>query len=149
MRIGLVARKAGVGVETVRFYERKGLIARPARPEGGFRSYPAEAVDRIRFVRHAQDIGFSLAEITDLLSLRADPATDCADIRARAAEKRADVQAKIDRLVHMRDALDELIASCPGGGDVKSCTIIEAMNGSARSGDADGQRVSGDGKRIA
>lgn len=128
MRISEAARTAGVGVETMRFYEQKGLIAQPPKPAGGgIRKYSLEIVDRIRFVRQAQDIGFSLREIAELLSLRADPAANCADVRARAIEKRDEVQTKLDRLTSMRDALDELITSCPGGGDVKACTILEAM----------------------
>lgn len=128
MRIGEAARTAGVGVETVRFYEKKGLIAQPPKPAGGgIREYSREIVDRIGFVRQAQDIGFSLREIAELLSLRADPGADCADVRARAVEKRDEVLTKLGRLTSMRDALDDLIASCPGGGDVKACTILEAM----------------------
>ncbi len=80
MTIGRVANKAGISVETIRFYERKGLIDQPMRPQdGGFRIYPSEAVGRIHFIRQAQDLGFSLKEIVELLSLRADVSTDCAD----------------------------------------------------------------------
>ncbi len=76
MTIGEAARRAGVGVETIRFYERRKLISQPPKPSGGgYRSYPEETVDRIRFVRQAQELGFSLREIVDLLSLRADPET--------------------------------------------------------------------------
>ena len=78
MTIGKVAGEAGVGVETVRFYERKGLIRKPRRPSnGGYRTYPSDAVERILFIRQAQELGFSLREIKELLSLQADPATDC------------------------------------------------------------------------
>lgn len=134
MRISEAARAAGVGVETVRFYEKKGLIAQPPRPTGGgIRVYSREVVERIRFVRQAQDVGFSLREIADLLALRADPGADCADVRACAIEKRDELQIKLDRMTRICGALDELIASCPGGGDVKACTILEAMG---RSGGA-------------
>ena len=126
--IGRAAKAANVTVETIRFYERKGLIAQPLKPvRGGMREYDEDTVARIRFVRQAQEIGFSLREIAELLSLRADPDADCADVRRRAIEKREEVQAKLARLSHMRDALDELIASCPGGGDVKACSILDAM----------------------
>lgn len=126
--ISRAAKAAGVNVETIRFYERKGLIEQPPKPAaGGFREYDAATVARIRFVRQAQEIGFSLREIGELLSLRADPNADCADVRNRAIEKRQEVQVKLDQLSHMREALDVLIASCPGGGDVKACTILEAM----------------------
>lgn len=134
MRAGLTisraAERAGVGVETIRFYERRGLIRQPPRPRnGGFRYYDNDVVERIRFIRQAQELGFSLREIKELLSLRADPAADCADVRAKAISKRAEVDRKIGQLQHIRAALGELIASCPGGGALRACTIIDALNG--------------------
>ena len=97
--ISKAARLAGVGVETVRFYERKRLIGQPPKPkDSGFRDYPIETIRRIRFIRQAQELGFSLKEIDELLSLRADPSTDCADVRTRAQTKLADVTEKITRL---------------------------------------------------
>ncbi len=128
MTIGRVAGKAGVGVETVRFYERSGLIARPLRPTaGGFRVYDAETVARIRFIRQAQELGFSLGEIRELLSLRATPGTDCRAVRAQAVAKRDEVDGKIGQLRRMRRALDELIATCPGSGAVRECTILDGL----------------------
>ena len=128
--ISRAAKAANVNVETIRFYERRGLIDQPARPaNGGAREYDDDTVARIRFVRQAQEIGFSLREIAELLSLRADPAADCADVRARAIEKREEVLGKLDRLSRIRDALDVLIARCPGDGDMRACTIMEAMEG--------------------
>ena len=129
MRIGTAAKKAGVGVETVRFYERQGLIGQPSRPiDGGYRSYPSETVGRIRFIRQAQDLGFALKEIDELLSLRADPSTDCADVRARASAKLEDVKVKIARLVAIQSALQDLISACPGGGaEARYCSILEAL----------------------
>lgn len=126
--ISRAAKAADVNVETIRFYERRGLIAQPAKPAGGgAREYDGDTVARIRFVRQAQEIGFSLREISELLSLRADPDADCTDVRARAIEKREEVLAKLDRLSCIRDALDVLIARCPGDGDVSACTILNAM----------------------
>lgn len=134
--ISRAAKAAGINVETIRFYERKGLITQPPKPvAGGVREYDDDTVARIRFVRQAQEIGFSLREIAELLSLRADPDADCADVRGRAIEKRTEVQAKLEQLSRMRDALDELIASCPGGGDVKACTILDAMQREPRAVD--------------
>lgn len=128
MTIGKVARKAAVGVETVRFYERRGLIEQPPKPAlSGYRVYPDEAVGRIRFIRQAQGLGFSLREIKDLISLRADPQTDCADVRERATAKRADVDRKIAELHRIRAALDALIAACPGSGALRSCSIMEVL----------------------
>jgi MerR family mercuric resistance operon transcriptional regulator len=128
MTIGIVARAAGVGVETVRFYERRGLIDQPPKPNtNGFRDYPPETVERIWFIRQAQDLGFSLREIDELLALQADPGTDCADVRARAAAKLQDVLAKIERLQRIRGALEGLIAACPGRGAVRVCSILDAL----------------------
>ncbi|MPZ10581.1 MAG: MerR family transcriptional regulator [Kiloniellaceae bacterium] len=128
MTISRAAREAGVGVETIRFYERWGLIAQPCKPAGGgAREYDEETVARVRFVRQAQDIGFSLREIAELLSLRADLGADCSAVRARAMEKRDAVQAKLEQLARVRDALDTLIAFCPGSGAVRACTILEAI----------------------
>jgi len=129
MTIGKLARAADVGVETVRFYERKGLIEKPHRPNGGFRRYPAEAAERIRFIRQAQELGFSLQEIAELLSLRADPKTECADVRDRARVKLSEVNAKIERLQSIRSALEGLIGTCPGRGGTESCTILDGLSG--------------------
>jgi len=127
MRIGQVASAAGVGVETVRYYERKGLITQPPRFSRGVRRYPPETVQCIRFIRKAQTLGFSLKEIVELLQLRTDGSADCADIQRRARIKRDEVDAKIGHLQHIRQALDELITTCPGQGTLGSCSIIEAL----------------------
>ena len=128
LTISSVAKRAGVGVETIRFYERRGLVRQPARPRsGGFRSYDEEVVERIRFIRQAQELGFSLREIKGLLSLRADPGADCSDIRRQAISKRDEVESKIAQLGKIRAALDALIASCPGGGALRACTILDAL----------------------
>lgn len=130
MTISKVAREAGVGVETVRFYERRGLIEQPPKPNsGGFRIYPEDAVARIRFIRQAQDLGFSLREIEELLSIRIDPAADCADVRAHAQMKFEEVKKKIAHLSRIGDALEELIDACPGTGAIRKCSIMEALTG--------------------
>lgn len=129
LTISRTAILAGVGVETIRFYERRGLIKQPPRPRnGGFRFYDDAVVDRIRFIRQAQELGFSLREVKDLLSLRADPEADCGDVQKQALVKREEVNRKIVQLQQIRAALDELIASCPGGGALRACTIIGALN---------------------
>lgn len=128
MTIGRAARKAGVGVETIRFYERKGLIEQPPKPlDSGFRIYPEGTVERIRFIRQAQEIGFSLSEIDELLSLRADPSADSSDVRARAIAKRDEVERKIAHLQKIHGALDELISACPGQGALRHCSIMETL----------------------
>ena len=135
MTIGKAAQQAGVGVETVRFYERKGLIERPAKPSaGGFRVYPPETVERIRFIRQAQDLGFSLREVCELLDLRADPQADAADVRARATAKLANVNDKMRQLQRIKDALETLIAACPGHGTLGCCSIMEALEGHGTTG---------------
>ena len=128
MTISKIAKEAGVGVETVRFYERKGLVDQPPKPSaGGFRVYPAEAAERIRFIRQAQELGFSLREIKELLSLRTDPATDCADVRERAQTKLDEVKRKVAQLKWIQAALEQLIAACPGQGALQVCSIIDAI----------------------
>ena len=138
LTIGGVARRADVGVETVRFYERRGLLRRPPRPGTGFRTYPEDTVARLRFIRQAQALGFTLKEIADLLALRVAPGTDCAAVRARAAAKLADVEGRLAELERIRGALAKLVAACPGSGAVTTCTILgplaeTAAYGAARS----------------
>ena len=128
MTIGQVAKQAGVNIQTLRFYERKGLVTPAGRRASGYRQYTLEAVKRIRFIKHAQEIGFSLREIEDLLSLRVDPATTCGDVRARAEEKMTEVESKILKLQHMQRALEVLVAQCDGHGPVSECPIIEALD---------------------
>lgn len=128
MTISKAAANAGVGVETIRFYERKGLIKQPPKPiNGGFRVYPEETVARIRFIRQAQEIGFSLREIEELLSLRTDPSADCSDVRERAAAKLEEVEHKITKLQQIKSALNNLIAACPGRGALRVCSIMESL----------------------
>ena len=132
MKISAVARNTGVGVETVRFYERQGLIAQPPRPsDGGFRSYPPEVLERIRFIRQAQSLGFSLKEIDELLSLRADPSADCGDVRQRAQSKLEEVEEKIASLTTIRSALRGLIDACPGEGAARFCSILDSLDSGA------------------
>src|SRR3954453_4804764 len=95
MTIGQVARRAGVGVETVRFYEREGLLEEPARRASGYRQYPEDAVARLLLIRRAKELGFTLREIKDLLALRIDPGATRADVRKRAEAKIADIEARV------------------------------------------------------
>jgi len=127
LTIGKLAEETGVGVETVRFYERKGLIAQPVKPLKGFREYSEEEIERIRFIRQAQDLGFSLAEIADLLKLKTTPGTQCGVVRQQAVIKLNDVEWKIDALMRMKAGLVRVIEACPGQGGLDSCTIIQAI----------------------
>lgn len=127
LTIGEVARRAGVGVETVRFYERQGLLEEPARKDSGYRQYADDAVTRLRFIRRAKELGFSLKEIQELLALRLDPATTCAEVRGAAEAKIADVEERIQALQRIKKALKKLTAACSGRGPVSACPILEAL----------------------
>ena len=131
LTIGTLAKRAGVGVETVRFYERRGLVRRPARPRTGYRSYPEETVGRIRFILNAQALGFTLQEIIGLLALRLTAGTSCAAVRSRAAAKLADVKQRMADMGRIRVALEKLVAACPGRGALVSCTILENLDAPA------------------
>ena len=132
LTIAKAAREAGVNIETVRFYERRGLIERPPKGEG-YRVYSPDHVARIRFVKEAQQIGFSLAEIKELLALRADPNADCSAFQQQAMAKQQEVLRKIERLREIDAALETLIAACPGQGAVECCSIMDALTVRARS----------------
>lgn len=125
--IGSLARRAGVGVETVRFYERQGLIKQPPTPPTGFRRYSDDIVDRVRFIRHAKDLGFTLAEIGDLLTLRADPQINCETVRRRAQSKLADVDAKMHALRKIKTQLQKLARACENREATAECPILEAL----------------------
>ena len=125
---GEAARAAGVGVETIRFYERQGLIQQPPKPaNGGFRRYPPETVARIRFIRQAQQLGFSLRQAGELLALRAFPDADAASVRRQALARLEDVEQRIEQLGQIREALRALLGACPGTGPLAGCSIMEAL----------------------
>lgn len=126
--VSQLARRAGVGVPTIRYYERRRLLPKPARRASGYRDYPADAVRRVRFIRHAQELGFSLREIAELLSLSMDPKGSCADVRTRAAGKVADIELKLASLGRMRAVLRDLMDACPGDGPTEDCPILRAMD---------------------
>lgn len=125
--IGQAAHAAGVGVETIRFYQRKGLVEQPLRPASGPRRYPQATVDHIRALRQGQELGLSLAEIDALLALRADPDADCSDVHERAKGHLAEIEHRCARLSEVADKLRELIAACPGQGATHACTILDAF----------------------
>lgn len=125
--IGLLAKAANVGVETVRFYERKGLLQTPERNDSGYRQYDRFDVDRLKFIRRAQQVGFTLKEIEDLLGLRDDPDARRADVRERASNKITDINAKVRDLLAMRKTLTNLLNSCEGDGPASACPIITAL----------------------
>jgi Cu(I)-responsive transcriptional regulator len=127
MKIGQAAARAGVNIQTLRYYERRGLLPRQPRRESGYREMADDAVRIVRFVKRAQALGFSLDEIEDLLRLRRDRGSDRRRVRAVAATRLRHVDHKIAQLKAMRDALAHLIHSCEHGGAVH-CPIIEALD---------------------
>ncbi len=128
LTIGRLAKQAGVNLETVRFYERRGLLPRPPRSESGYRMFPADAARRLRFIRRAQELGFSLTEIGELLSLRLSRRTTNADIRTRAESKVSDIEAKIKSLESMKKTLQKLTRACDGCAPVAECPILESLD---------------------
>ena len=133
MKIGDVASRAGVSVETVRYYERLGVISKAERAVSGYRNFDAEAVQEVCFVKRAQELGFSLDEIRQLLDMRSAPHEPATLVRRRAEDKLADIEAKIAALVRMRDALRTLTQSCCGIGPIGECPILEALEGRGNS----------------
>ncbi|MBI4280591.1 MerR family DNA-binding protein [Candidatus Uhrbacteria bacterium] len=125
--IGKVARASGVGIETIRFYEREGLIPEPPRLDSGYRQYPPTTIDRVRFIKRAKDLGFTLAEIKELLSLSVGPKTTCADVKRKAQEKIKEVDTKIADLKRIRQALNRLTDQCRGKGPASECPILENL----------------------
>jgi Hg(II)-responsive transcriptional regulator len=128
MRIGAAAEQAGVNVQTLRYYERRGLLPRPPRRTSGYREFPDEAVRVVRFIKRAQDLGFTLDEIEDLLKLRNDKRRDRARVRAVAEKRVRQVERKIAELDAMKKALTHLLDCCSDGGTLE-CPIIEALDG--------------------
>jgi MerR family mercuric resistance operon transcriptional regulator len=126
--IGELARQANVHVETLRYYERRGLIPRPLRTVANYRVYSSENLRRVKFIKQAQGLGFSLKEIKKLLALRATPRARCADVRRYAAHKIEDIDGKIRSLARMRKTLEKLIAECSGDGPATQSSILESLD---------------------
>ncbi len=124
LTIGHIAQNAGVNVETIRYYQRIGILVEPAKPVEGYRIYPSDTVDRIRFIKRAQQLGFSLQEITELLELGDG---HCDDVRHRAEEKRTIIDQQIKDLQNLQETLDTLIQACQCDGDTSHCPIVETL----------------------
>ena len=132
LTIGHLARESGMNLETVRYYERRGLLPKPPRSASGYRLFPIEAAHRLRFIQRAKELGFSLKEIGELLSLRVSPTTTSAGIRAKAKSKIADIRSKIrSSLESMEKTLLKLTKSCTGCGPITQCPILEGLDGRA------------------
>lgn len=127
MKIGELAKRAGTAIDTVRFYEREGLLPQPQRQASGYRNYEASDVARLSFIRRAKALGFTLAEIRELLALSGRREDDMAGLKVAATEKLADVESKLGELGRIRDGLQALVASCPGHGALDACPILNAL----------------------
>ncbi len=128
LTISRAAKKAGVNLETIRYYEREGVLPEAPRTDSGYRLFSEEAVERLRFVKRAQELGFSVKEIKELLALRVKPGVSCADVRAKAQAKIVDVDAKIRHLQAIRKVLADMAATCSGRGPLSRCSILQALN---------------------
>jgi len=126
MKIGELAKQAGVTADTVRFYEQRRLLPRPARTASGYRHYRANDLKRLRFIIHAKDLGFTLEEIRQLLALRADRG-DCVRVREVAVEKANEIGSRIEKLSSMRDVLLKLASQCERGDTSDACPILESL----------------------
>lgn len=127
LRIGEVAERGGVNLQTIRYYEREGLLPAAPRLPSGYRMFPESAVRRVRFIKRAQELGFSLAEIDELLSIRIDPGKDCSDVQRLARAKVAGIEERMRALERMRRALVSLAETCPGCGPASECPILESI----------------------
>jgi MerR family mercuric resistance operon transcriptional regulator len=127
MRTSELAGKAGVNAETLRYYERRGLLSQPPRTQGGYRDYPPTTVELLRFIKRAQELGFTLDEVEELLHLDSGGPDRCEPARALAEHRRADLQARIRDLQRMYDSLADLVATCDRPRAARSCALLEAI----------------------
>jgi MerR family mercuric resistance operon transcriptional regulator len=128
MTVGNVAKRAEVKIDTIRFYERQGLLPKPPRTPAGYRTFDETTVQRLRFIRNAQALGFTLKEIKQLFSLRITVDSTCSDIRDYAESKVADIERKIESLQAMKRALQDLVSACTVNGPVSECLVFEGLN---------------------
>ena len=129
MKIGELAQRAEVRIDTVRYYERQGLLPAPLRQPSGYRTYSPADLLRLQFVRRAKSLGFSLEDIRDLLALSDNRDGDMGSLKAAASGKLADVEVKLAELTRIRDGLRTLVEACPGHGALDQCPILHALDG--------------------
>jgi MerR family copper efflux transcriptional regulator len=129
MHIGQLARQAGVTPDTIRYYEREGILPSPARLESRYRSYGQHDVARLRFIQRAKALGFTLADISELLNLFGDTTSDMSQVRRAAQARLAGIEAKLVELTRLRDGLVSLVEACPGHGELQVCPILNALAG--------------------
>lgn len=128
LTVGVLAERSGVGVETIRFYEREGLLPTPARSKAGYRLYVHDTVERVRFIRRAKELGFTLGEIVELLALKVTHGKSCRLVRDRAIAKLGDMDRKLKDLREMRKALHAVVQQCSGEEGMDDCTILDALS---------------------
>jgi MerR family copper efflux transcriptional regulator len=126
--IGRLAKEAGVNIDTIRYYERHGLLPRAARRESGYREYAPADVARLSFIRRAKELGFSLTDISELLSLSQNRHNGVRGVKRKAEERLADVERKIAALKRVQRGLKTLIDACPGHGELAKCPIVAALS---------------------
>jgi DNA-binding transcriptional MerR regulator len=129
MRIGELAARADVSTQTLRYYERRGLLGEHVRTPSGYRSYQANAVRQVRFIRRAQDLGFTLDEIGDLLRMWTDSATSCRAVESRASDTLERIDGKIADLQQMREALAKYVSACRNRMALEQCPLLEELGG--------------------
>lgn len=132
IKIGELAKEADVHIETLRFYERKGLLSATKRTEKGYRLYGRDDITRVRFIKHAQKVGFSLKEVMELLQLKLDRKSKCADVEMRAKHKIEEINHKIRSLEKMRKVLETLAKACKGTVPSSECPILKAFEDPGR-----------------
>ncbi|MDQ6769595.1 MAG: heavy metal-responsive transcriptional regulator [Gemmatimonadota bacterium] len=127
MRIGEIATQTKVSVQALRYYERRGLLPSPSRQSSGYRLYDHDALQRVRFIRRAQDLGFTLQEIGDLLRLWADSTKSCSAVEKRARKTLEGIDGKISDLERMRTALSKYVGACHNGSSLDECPLLAAL----------------------
>lgn len=128
LKIGEVAKRADVGIETIRYYERQGLLSKPDRRPSGYRQYDASVVARLQFIRRTKELGFTLVEIKELLGLWFDVNTRCIHVRQRAERKIMDIEEKIQSLLKMQTSLNQIINQCEHRDSIEDCPLWSGLD---------------------
>jgi MerR family copper efflux transcriptional regulator len=128
MTVGTLAKQAGVKIDTIRYYERRGLLPKPPRTNSGYRTFTHASVERLSFIKQAQALGFTLTEVKQLLALRLTPGMACTDVRKRAQARMADIEEKINSLHAMKRALQQLVSACTADGPASECSFLANLD---------------------
>ena len=127
MSIGAVAKKTGISIDTIRYYERNGLIDEPSRSSSGYRQYPSEALSQIKFIKRGKDLTFTLKEIKELMNLSRDPEASCVDFKDIATGKLDEIDANLLKLKRVKSNLKKLTVACPEKGAIENCPIRTSL----------------------